>query len=90
MTGYETGAKFFEDSPKANLALSAISDNDPTYFVIAKQIPKWMKAMNENMEAIKRNDTWELVELPSGAKKVSVKWIYKTKFKKNGEVDKKS
>ncbi|RDX67094.1 hypothetical protein CR513_54067, partial [Mucuna pruriens] len=28
------------------------------------------------------------MELPDGAKKVGVKWVYKTKFKENGEVDK--
>ena len=31
---------------------------------------------------------WELTELPKGAKKVGVKWIYQTKFNENGEVDK--
>nr|KYP33372.1 Retrovirus-related Pol polyprotein from transposon TNT 1-94 [Cajanus cajan] len=28
------------------------------------------------------------MELPEGAKKVGVKWVYKTKRKENGEMDK--
>ncbi|KAJ9678431.1 hypothetical protein PVL29_020573 [Vitis rotundifolia] len=35
-----------------------------------------------------KNGTLELTELPKGGKKVGVKWIYKTKFNKNREVDK--
>lgn len=48
--------------------------------------------MEENidveMEAIRKNGTWELIELPKDAKKIGVKWMYKTKFNENGEVDK--
>ena len=44
--------------------------------------------MDAKIEAIERNDTWELTDLPTEAKKVGVKWIYKTKFNENGEVDK--
>ena len=40
------------------------------------------------IEAINKNGTWELTELPEGGKKVGVKWIYKTKFNENGDVDK--
>lgn len=31
---------------------------------------------------------WELAELPKGQKSIGVKWVYKTKLKQNGEVDK--
>lgn len=44
--------------------------------------------MDMEMKAIERNNTWELTDLPSGAKKIGVKWVYKTKLKENGEVDK--
>ena len=39
------------------------------------------------IEAIKRNETWELTDLPKGMKKIGIKWIFKTKLNKNGEVD---
>lgn len=33
--------------------------------------------MDEEIKAIKRNDSWELVDLPEGKQALSVKWIYK-------------
>ena len=44
--------------------------------------------MDAEITAIKRNDTWELCDLPKGQKTIGVKWVYKTKLKENGEVDK--
>jgi len=40
------------------------------------------------MNDIERNNTWELTDLPTGAKKIGVKWVYKTKLKENIEMDK--
>ena len=61
---------------------------DPVNFEDAWKSKKWRQAMDLEMEAINRNGTWELMELPEGGKKVGVKWIYKTKFNENGKVDK--
>ena len=44
--------------------------------------------MDDEIEAIERNDTWELINLPKGHKTIGVKWVFKTKLKENGEVDK--
>ena len=60
----------------------------PVNFEDTLKSGKWKQAMDMKMEAIDRNDTWELMELPKGGKQVGVKWIYKTKFNENGEVDK--
>ena len=73
MEDYETGEGLSEGSTEANLAMSATGESDPTHFDAAVQIAKWRKAMDEEMEAINKNDTWELMELPDGAKKVGVK-----------------
>ena len=35
--------------------------------------------MNEEIRAIEKNDTWELVDLPQGKEVIGVKWVYKTK-----------
>jgi len=42
----------------------------------------------KEMESIEKNQTWKLTDLPRGMKPVGVKWILKTKFKENGEIDK--
>lgn len=35
---------------------------------------------------LKKNETWFLTEIPPDKKIVGLKWIYKTKYKPNGEV----
>ena len=44
--------------------------------------------MDLEIEAIERNGTWELTDLPKGMKKIGVEWVFKTKLNENGEVDK--
>lgn len=44
--------------------------------------------MDQEIESIEKNDTWELTDLPSGSKKIGVRWIYKTKYNEAGKVDK--
>ena len=44
--------------------------------------------MDAEIEEINRNDTWEMTELPENGKIIGVKWVYKTKFNENGEIDK--
>ena len=61
---------------------------DPLSFEEAVKSSKWRLAMDAEMRAIERNETWCLTELPTGVKKIGVKWIYKTKFNELGEVDK--
>jgi hypothetical protein len=38
----------------------------PNTFGEAKLDNNWVNAMNEELEALKRNQTWDLVKLPSG------------------------
>nr|GEV82318.1 hypothetical protein [Tanacetum cinerariifolium] len=41
----------------------------------------------EEMEALNRNGTWIIVDLPIERKPVGRKWVYKVKYQSNGEVD---
>ncbi|KAK8913818.1 hypothetical protein KSP39_PZI024059 [Platanthera zijinensis] len=63
-------------------------DADPVEFVEAVQNEKWRKAMDQEIQSILKNDTWELSELPKGHNSIGVKWIYKTKLNERGEVEK--
>ncbi|KAD3337683.1 hypothetical protein E3N88_33203 [Mikania micrantha] len=47
---------------------------------------EWQSAMREEMEALKKNKTWDLTSLPAGKNVVGVKWTYKTKIGPSGEV----
>lgn len=44
--------------------------------------------MKLEIGSIEKNDTGDLVNLPPGHTTIGVKWVYKTKVKENGEVDK--
>jgi hypothetical protein len=41
--------------------------------------PKWKAVMLEEMSAIEKNKTWELVEFPRDKKVVECKWLYTIK-----------
>ena len=44
--------------------------------------------MDQEIDTIQKNKTWEFVELPRGKKAIDVKWVFKTKLNSQGEVDK--
>jgi len=53
--------------------------DDPIYFEDFFTKEKWVALMNEEMEVIEKNDTWDLVDLLEGKEVIGVKWVYKTK-----------
>jgi len=54
MEGYETREGLSEGNTNANLVMFVMGECDPTHFDIAVKIEKWRKAMDEEMEAIKK------------------------------------
>ena len=44
--------------------------------------------MDDEIKAIKKNDTCKLTALPKGHKPIGVKWVYKIKKSAKGEVKK--
>ena len=85
MRDYATGENLSEEDNEAHLTMSITTKL--VNFEGALKSEKWRQAIDLKIEEINRNDTWELIELPEGGKKVRVKWIYKTKFNENGEVN---
>jgi len=47
----------------------------------------WEKAMDEEMDALVRNDTWELVPLPSEKNVIGCKWVFKVKCNSYGSIE---
>ena len=47
----------------------------------------WKEAADSEYQSLMDNETWELVELPSGRKPVGCKWVFKTKRDCNGKVE---
>jgi hypothetical protein len=42
--------------------------------------------MQEEIDSVERNQTWELVDLPQGHRAITLKWVYKLKRNEAGEV----
>ena len=44
--------------------------------------------MEEEMESLRKNDTWDLVTLLDGRKPIGSKWVFKRKTNAAGQVEK--
>ncbi|KAJ4754257.1 polyprotein [Rhynchospora pubera] len=61
---------------------------DPTTYEEASEKKEWCQAMQEELAAIERNNTWKLVQLPQGKNVIGVKWVFKTKYGADGTINK--
>jgi hypothetical protein len=71
----------------SNFSLS-ITDDDPRTVreaVNSEDSKLWKKAMVEEMDALDKNEAWDIVELPAGRKYVGRKWLFKKKFNAEGK-----
>lgn len=48
---------------------------------------EWLDAMRSEYNSLKECGTWELTNLPPDKKSISCKWVFHTKRRQNGEVD---
>nr|GEV77999.1 hypothetical protein [Tanacetum cinerariifolium]GEV80623.1 hypothetical protein [Tanacetum cinerariifolium] len=46
----------------------------------------WKEAVNDEMDSILGNQTWELAELPKGVKSIGSKWVFKMKLILDGSI----
>ncbi|GKA26829.1 retrotransposon protein, putative, ty1-copia subclass [Tanacetum coccineum] len=63
--------------------------NEPTNYKAALLDPesdKWLAAMNVEMQSMKDNQDWDLVDLPPNGKTVGSKWLFKMKTDMEGNV----
>lgn len=49
---------------------------------------KWKEAMDDEIESLRKNDTWDLVDLPTGKKVLTNRWVLRIKEDSLGNVDK--
>lgn len=49
--------------------------------------PNWVLAMREELDALERNQTWVLVPRTNDMNVVGLKWVFKTKLKSDGSID---
>ena len=49
--------------------------------------PGWKAAMDEEMMALIRNNTWEIVSLPKGKKAIGCRWVFTPWFRSDRVLD---
>jgi hypothetical protein len=68
-------------------AHSLNTEIEPATFHSANQDPRWITAMQTEIEALNANKTWEFVDLPPDAAPIGSKWVYKIKRHADGTIE---
>jgi hypothetical protein len=66
---------------------SICSTDEPRTFSQAVKSPLWREAMEKEIEALEKNDTWSLISLPPNKKPIGCKWVYKIKYRSDGTIE---
>jgi len=69
----------------------SITDDDPRSVresVDSEDGNIWKRAMDKEMTSLDKNETWDLVELPTGRNPIDNKWVFKKKMNAEGKVEK--
>ena len=61
--------------------------HEPVTYQEAAGIPEWQLAMSEELAALDRTGTWDLVPLPPHAVPITCKWVFKIKTKSDGSIE---
>ena len=67
------------------------SVTDPITYEEAVSCPQselWLDAMRDEIQSMRHNGAWELIELPEGHRPIGCKWVYKTKRDHKGKIEK--
>ena len=60
---------------------------EPTCVSQALSQPQWRDAMSNELTALMKHGTWDLVPLPLNCNPVGCKWVFRVKRKSDGSVD---
>jgi hypothetical protein len=66
--------------------LALLSTVEPSSFEEANKDEHWIKAMDEELDQIEKNDTWELVPRPKDKNMIGTKWVFQNKLNESGQV----
>ena len=59
---------------------------EPKNFEEASEDEDRIKAMNEELDQIEKNNTWELVPRPVDKNVICTKWVFKNKMNEQGQI----
>jgi hypothetical protein len=64
----------------------ACDDGEPRSFAEAEKDAAWRAAMKAEMDAVEKNRTWKLADLPCGHCAITLKWMFKLKRDEVGAI----
>jgi hypothetical protein len=64
----------------------ACDDGEPRSFAEAEIHAAWRAVMQSEMDAVEKNCTWELADLPRGHSAITLMWVFKLKRDEVGTI----
>ncbi|KAA0037350.1 Integrase, catalytic core [Cucumis melo var. makuwa] len=86
ISGMRYMVTFIDDFSRYVDAALATFEEPTTYEEVSQSI-QWRKVMEEEVNALKKNHTWDLVLKPKDVKPISCKWVYKVKTRADGTME---
>ncbi|RVX21666.1 Retrovirus-related Pol polyprotein from transposon TNT 1-94 [Vitis vinifera] len=68
-------------------AISLDDTQVPNTIQEALKISEWKKAVQDEIDALEKNGTWTITDLPVGKRPVGCKWIFTIKYKADGSIE---
>jgi hypothetical protein len=82
--GVQTRRKIIKNIEQSHIDF--ISMLEPKNFNESRKYDHWVKAMNDELDQIEKNNTWEMVHRSEGKSIIGSKWIFKNKLNEQGQV----
>jgi histone deacetylase 1/2 len=73
--------------PKVLTSVCSSPIREPSSYKEAQHNSNWVQAMQDEFDALKKNDTWILVPYSYDLPVIGSKWVYKVKLHANGSID---
>lgn len=67
--------------------MSTSQYTEPKSYVEVCKYACWQQAMKDELDALAKNKTWTVVDLPPNVIPIGNNWVYKIKHKVDGSVD---
>ena len=85
--------KYLEDyvmvaEEEGEMILLCLNEEPPFNFSKASELKEWTDACLDELKSIEKNEVWNLVDLPVGAKAIGLTWIFKIKRNPDGSINK--
>lgn len=79
--------RYLVDLSTTALLFALVAHPEPRGFKYVAKFPEWLSTMQEEIDTLKSNYTWDLVPRPLGTNIVGSKWFFQTKYYVDGFIE---